>query len=560
MQHNSRQHIISKLKNRDRLGQSLDEILKIVKQLGDGVKDAVRENAFSKLAEQVENYTNSLTILAQRNEGLQRSLNLNVQAAAKLGGILDNTAVTLGINSSKLRTYSTELDKVVKGYSQFISKGGETNDVLLKQYNRYRDVLGLTEEQSVALTKFSIVQGKANGSTEKFNDELAQVAASIAKETGRTGVYADILTQIADAGPEIYLAYGKSAQTLGQAAAKASRLGVSFKDLVKTSNQFLDIESSISSELELQLLGGKKINSEKFRQAAITQDVNGMADALTEIIESQGEGIMTNIYQRQALSKQLGIEEGQLLEIYANLQTNAAMSGKTTAQYQQQLEAAKDLTEQSKITAESQAKAESVLTIQAEQRNKANLQYTKSINNALEEQYKNQDLNPLTKQEKHINDIYNLINGEGGLADTILDLAPKFQEKLNKLIESETLSTILGAASVGQLAIDAYNDIKNANFNADNVYIEGTIAGGKTTPANDIFISPSAGTIVAGAFGAFSLNPGDNIIASPNVENPAINTSTQPAASPAINVIIQGNGLDELISKIEMRQSEQLNA
>ena len=543
--HSNLPNHIAQLKQRPRLGQtpSIQDILNEINKLGSGVADMVRENAFSKLQEMVEGVTDKVTILAQRNEVLQRSLNLNVRAAAELGGILDNTAVQLGINSAKLRTYSTELDKVVKGYSKVIGEGKGSNKVLLEQYNRYRDVLGLTEEQSIALTKYSVVQGKASGDIGKFNDELASVAASIAKNTGRTGVYADILQQIADAGPEISIAYGKSAEVIGKAAAKASRLGVSFKDLVTTSNKFLDIESSISSELELQLLGGKKINSEKFRQAAVSQDLNAMSDALTEIIEDQGEGVINNIFQRQALAKQLGIEEDKLLDIYSNLQMNAEMSGMATDEYNKQVDAADKLSRST--TAEEQADAESVLTIQAEQRNKANLAYTEAINKAVGDQV------------KHIEDIQQLTTN---IQSTTLQMSNELIKLIDEKIGTKNIATLLGFGTLAAAGGEVYDIVTGtANLNADNVYIEGNIGGTAPKTANDLYISPNQGTIVAGAFGAFQLPPQDAIMASPNIAAPNTNTNTSAVSSmPNIQVVIEGAGLDDLIRKIEMRQTDKL--
>jgi hypothetical protein len=546
--HSNLPNHIAQLKQRPRLGQtppSFDNILNEINKLGSGVADMVRENAFSKLQEMVEGVTDKVTILAQRNEVLQRSLNLNVRAAAELGGILDNTAVQLGINSAKLRTYSTELDKVVKGYSKVIGEGKGSNKVLLEQYNRYRDVLGLTEEQSIALTKYSVVQGKASGDIGKFNDELASVAASISKNTGRTGVYADILQQIADAGPEISIAYGKSAEVIGKAAAKASRLGVSFKDLVGISNKFLDIESSISSELELQLLGGKKINSEKFRQAAVSQDLNAMSDALTEIIEDQGKGVIDNIFQRQALAKQLGIEEDKLLDIYSNLQMNAEMSGKTTDEYNSAVDAADKLSRST--TAEEQADAESVLTIQAEQRNKANLAYTEAINKAVGDQV------------KHIEDIQQLTTN---IQSTTLQMSNELIKLIDEKIGTKNIATLLGFGTLAAAGGDVYDIVTGtANLNADNVYIEGNIGGNAPKTANDLYISPNQGTIVAGAFGAFQLPPQDAIMASPNIAAPNTNTNTSAVSSmPNLQVIIEGVGLDDLIRKIEMRDADKMNS
>lgn len=537
--------LIQKLKQQPRHGQAGDDLESLfkkvtdqIKGLGQGAQDLLRSQVYNTLQQTIETLADKVLVLAKRNEVLQASLNRNVESAAKLGGEIDKLATNIKVNSDKLRGYVTELDSVAKGYSDILVSGNKYNNQLLKQYNIYRDQIGLTAEQASNLTKYTAAQYDSADGAKTFNDEIASVAATIKNTTDQTGVYADILQQIADAGPTIAIAYGKSAKEIGKAAVKASRLGISFKELVGISNKFLDIETSIGAELELQLLGGKQINSEKFREAAINQDLEGQADALAEIIENQGDGIIDNLYQRQSLAKLLGIEEDQLMKIHANLKANAAISGVSTDAYGKQLDLAKEI----ESTAEKQGKEESKLSIQEQQRNEANLKYTEAINKAV------------TNQSQHIQKMRGVLDG---IQETVLPAVSMLTDQVNTLFSKDTQTGILGITSFIDSAKGLYQKIKTGNLTAETIYITGNIGGtaGTVKDTGDLYVSSDQQTVVSGPFGAFSLAKGDGFMASPNIGNGASGPTN-------INVSLEmGTGtLDKIVAYVNDAPGNQMNS
>ena len=99
-------------------------------------------------------------------------------------------------------------------------------------------------------------------------------------------------------------------------------LGTSLGEVYSIGKNLLNIEQSVGNELEYQLLSGKRLVNQqgesltqKFREATLSGDANASADALTEIIESQGDTIKDNFFARKQLAETLGIGEDKLSQM-----------------------------------------------------------------------------------------------------------------------------------------------------------------------------------------------------------------------------------------------------
>lgn len=561
-------HQIRKLKLQPSHGQSqppsfdFDDLINSFKNLGDGARAVVEEQAFQKLADIVQKVTDQVTILEQRNRSLQTSLRINISSAASLGQRIDELSDQYGISSKLLRDYVGNLNSVAKGNAKYLTglkdagkEGKAFNKVILEQYNRNQLLLGLTDEQSNAYTRFLAVQGETAEETKNYNDELAAVASQIKDATGQTDAYANILTQIADAGPTIQTAYAGAAEELARAAIKANRLGVTFKDLVSISDKFLDIESSISNELELQLLGGKKINSEKFRQAAVNRDLEGMADELTNIMKEQGDISELSIFAQRKLADTLGMDTDQLFKMYQTMQANERITGKDIEEFQGEVNNLDPNAAGTVTTAEEAAQAASILGTKEKQQLAADLAYTRSI------------VKSFPDQVTTIGDLSTeLIN----MQEISLGLSEKFTSLLDRAAANDGVLALLGIGVGASSINDLIQDITTANLNVNQASIEAktiTINGLDSTSAGDAFFPSNGGNVILSPTeGAIFPSPNDEIVVAPNAgalaaAGSSTNTSNPPANyNPSFNVIIQGAGLDELIKNIDIRKGERMNA
>lgn len=558
MQASETTYLIDQLKRLPSHGQTpnqiLQDLLNDVKNLGDGANALVQERVFQLLADQVQKVTEQVTILEQRNRGLQSSLRINIKSAAEVGKAIDKLSTSYRIGSNLLRDYVGSLNSIVKGNTKYLTglkdagkEGKKFNEIILKQYDRNRLLLGLTDQQANSYTKFLAVQGKTSAETEKYNETLAVVASQIANATGQTSAYADILAQIADAGPTIQTAYAGAADEIARAAIKANRLGVTFKDLVSISNKFLDIESSISNQLELQLLGGKKINSQKFIEANLNRDLEGMADALTEIIEEQGDLVITDPFKRQALANTLGIEEDKLMDMYQTLQANERVTGQSLDAFNQQLDKLKQPGEDGiATTADEAAQQASILGTKEKQQLDANIAYTEKI------------LESFPNQVEKIDELSTSLIA---MQKKSLGLSDELTKAFDSIVSSDGVLALLGGGIIAKSFNDLFTSVKSGTFNVTEAAIKATtvsFAGIDTKNAGDAFFPSAGGNVIWSPKenAIFKPSANDEIAVAPGISN----MMSGGGSSPNINVVIQGAGLDELISRIDIRKGERMNA
>lgn len=532
-----RQHI-AKLKQQPRQGADPDwskvfkDFNKAIESLGEGATDLAKSTAFGTIEKMVQGVTKEVTLLAQRNEVLQTSLNMNQQAAAKLGYALDKLSDSY--NPDKLRDYAAELNSIAKGYSNVIFAGKRNNGnmtaenkLLLKNYDMMRKQLKLTDQQALSITKFTSAKDMSL-------DKLAQYVSGLQTATDQTGLYTETLEQLADAGALIRMSYAKTPELITKSAAKANLLGVSFKELVSISNKFLDIESSIGSELELQLLSGKRINSEKFRQAAAEQDMNKMADSLRETMDAMGESSLDNIFSRQALAGTLGLEEERLMEIYEHMKNIEKTVGPVASEFDKINKSTADTSK----TAEQMANDEDK-RLQAE-----------ILQDSLRQKY-GQTINATFKDAEaaaeHIQTINNaLVAGQ----DTLVSGA----QSLIKLLDNKVVKTLLGAYT-------AYNAVSGITSGSPPVLERAGASSGtvKTESANDVYISPAMGNAIYSAKEntLFNLSPRDEVAAAPGLGSMLSNRGVD---TPAFNVYVTNKfELDQLITSVDIRRSERMN-
>ena len=115
---------------------------------------------------------------------------------------------------------------------------------------------------------------------------------------------------------------------LAKAVSTAKSLGIEMSAVAGSAGQLLDFESSITKELEAEMLIGRDLNLEKARSAALAGDQEALAKALVEEAGSLEELQGMNVIQQQALAGALGMSADQLAD---SLVTGEALSTQAQA-------------------------------------------------------------------------------------------------------------------------------------------------------------------------------------------------------------------------------------
>lgn len=524
-------HLIARLKQQPRHGaqtamdslyNSLTKVFEVYKE---GAADLIRENVFTILAKSVQDAYEATNVLEKRNRGLSDSLKINTDRAAKLGFEFDKQAAKLKINADKLKQYAGELNKLIPGQTRFLSNQTGLGAKIAKQLDDMRNKLGLTAEQYDQLLKNQTLFAKDGEKVEKGMERFDALLREAAASSGQSfeGVQATVAEIVSGMDSETAARFSRQIQDQPaefiKSALAAKKLGIEMNKLLSIGDNFLDVESAIANELELQLLGAKELNVAEIQRATLAGDTNALQEQLTKFVEANGEELKKNPFLLEKAAAAFGMQKSELLDMYAQLKLNNQAEKESIDNIQAAGEAIDTRSEAEKMRDEQNRKMaeELVKKFQSPEEMAAHIDYiAQTAKNAQEQALK----------------------GAGKIADA-LD---------NSTFVNTMVATMKTYSSV--------TDVGNA------------IAGGsliQSTPPlqKDLFIPADGGnTVISGEFGAFTMHPGDDILAAPNIREAGGGGSSAAVVAALSKMSFHVTNVfdgDKIKSSLEIRQGQTLN-
>jgi hypothetical protein len=386
----------------------------------------------------------------------------------------------------------SQLNEATGGVAEYSADVLKTQIMLTKQ-------LGLSGEEAAGIYKFSVLTGK---SSEKVNDEM--VAAFVNTRNAVKGS-ADFKTTMAAASKvsgQLSANLQNNPGLITKAVVQAQALGTSLEQTAAQGASLLNFESSISKELDAELLTGKQLNLEKARAAALSGDQITLAEELNKNVGTLSDYQKMNVLQQNALADAVGLTADQLSD-QLRKQKIATEQGKSLAQ----------------ITKEEALEAENRQAIQ----DKFNAAIEK-----LQDFIGNLVAGPLGKMLEIISNILPLVTSIGAVF-----LAITAAQKLGAMYESLKLGFLVAgeAALAGQLTTQGALNIAKGKDLATSIGIAAAwvvanpfkailglaLAAGVGaliySQMDDGMIGPGGETIVSGPKGSIQLNKEDSIVA-----------------------------------------------
>jgi hypothetical protein len=548
---NKQIQLISKLKTQPRLGAGptalLDELTTVFKKVfaayESGASSVIQKNVFAYLATEVQDLVTSLTVLEQRNTSLQDGFNKNISGAAKLGEEIDRLSGKTKVNSEKARDYIVELRDVFAGQTKFYKENNKFGEQITKQSDQIRNQLNVSE---AAYTKYIKFQGNALGRVEKFGKDASgeAIANNFSKinnqigsvALGVSGFYDGALTDLIEGfgtlDASTLATFGQLPKNLALAQLKTKSLGIELNKVTGIGEKFLDIESAIANEIEFQILSGEELLTQDGKslaneaaKAALAQDANKLADIFVGFVKDYGEQIKDNPLLQKQAADMFNMSTDDLLGAISTYNTVGAQSLKI---FNAQLKDVPDV-----INAFDQAVAvEDKRTTAQQQADKSNIAYTNSIEN----------------QVSKIEAVSNKLDQVGTTLNA--DAAA-----IAKTADTPIVQTAFAVGNTGGAALNAYETITSGKSQE--------MPAGKRK--EDLFIpAGGANTVISGPFGSFTMHPGDDILAAPNIRNA---TAGGGSDTSAIIAALQGMSFhvtnvfdgDKIQSSLSIRQGQTLN-
>jgi ribonucleotide reductase alpha subunit len=174
------------------------------------------------------------------------------------------------------------------------------------------EVVGVSSESAGNLAAASEVTGTSFESN--YKDALA-TSYQLQMQSGVQMDLRDILEQTGKVTGTVRANLGANPSLIAKAVTQAKLFGSSLDDVAKAGKSLLDFESSITAELEAELLLGKDINLERARAAALAGDQVTLAQELQKEAGNFSDFTKMNVIQQEALAKAMGMTSDQLADI-----------------------------------------------------------------------------------------------------------------------------------------------------------------------------------------------------------------------------------------------------
>lgn len=202
---------------------------------------------------------------------------------------------------------------------------GKFGEKLLVQTAILRDNFGLSEEAIAGITQESIRTGEE---TENITKNTLGNVAAIFLEKKLGADFNKILEQASKTTGVLRLSFKGSTEEIAKGVAKLQLMGLTLQDTQKIAGGLLDFESSISSQIEAELLTSKQINVERARLLSLNKDFVGVGKELVNqgITYNYLQGL--NTIQLEAQAKVFNLTGDELSDIIKKQEESNALSAR----------------------------------------------------------------------------------------------------------------------------------------------------------------------------------------------------------------------------------------
>jgi hypothetical protein len=287
----------------------------LAKELGTNLMAALGPEMLIALA--IQQMVEAFKLIDKTSGDMAKNLGISYDEAQQLSQDMNNIAMSSNdvmVNMKGMMEAQSKLNAMLGTSTQYSGK-------LAEEYASVSARLKLSEEAMGSFSKLTLMNG------EGLKDNLNSVNYTVLKlnQQNKLGLSAKAIQEsIGKASAATRLSLGEGSVKLAEAAFQAKKLGVEIEKINQIGSSLLDFESSISSEMEAELLTGKDLNLERARLAALNNDTATLAKEISEQMGSAADFTEMNVLQQDALAKSMGMNRNELAEM---LETTEMLAG-----------------------------------------------------------------------------------------------------------------------------------------------------------------------------------------------------------------------------------------
>jgi len=532
---------------------------------------------------------------------LQLSVGLLVKSMVDVDKMAGETAKQFGISYGEANKINQELTKIasnsnntfintkslVEAQNTLNNSLGTNNSLsgeMLVTFTELTKQAGYTVEASTMLSKLSLINNKS--SKELTTTYLGQVKALNAQNaTSINGK--KLLNDISNISKATLVTFAQNPKELAKAAFEVKKIGLELKQIEGIQNSLLNIESSIASEFEAEVMTGKSLNLERARYFALTNDISGLAQEINKQgITSEKFGKM-NVLQQESYSKAIGMSRDELGGMLMEQESIRAVGAKDLGDLKKKYELVKGTAKETeflnKLGNEDYARQLQSTTTQerflalTEKLQEVFVSIAGPIMNIVSPllDLVSFILTPISNAFVGIKEIIDsIIDPTKSLSQTLADMGPITAGIAGALTAAGVavtaslvpglIRTAIAAAaalpSMISMAIAAISTASATTLGIGAIAIAGGIAAAvaamnsakSTTSMDDGMVGPDGGMILSGPKGSIQLNKDDSVIAGTDL------MGGQKSEGGNVSSLASSlnNKLDQLISEIRVMSGE----
>lgn len=173
----------------------------------------------------------------------------------------------------------------------------------------FKNLVGGSAEEIAGLLSLTAATGM---NTDLIQESIVDTTSAF-NEANRAAIsQRRVLQDVLTTSNSVKASLAGNPTALAEAASAARRLGLSLSEVDSIASSLIDFESSITAELEAQLLTGRNLNLSKARELALNNDLAGLSNEIFKNQVSVAEFSQMNRIQQEGLAKALGMSRDQL--------------------------------------------------------------------------------------------------------------------------------------------------------------------------------------------------------------------------------------------------------
>ena len=280
---------------------------------GKDLKEQFRAAAFS-----AQKLVGEMVLLAMLSSGLKfdeqitnvaRDFGLSHKEASKLRYQMSEIAA----DSGRVSIQSADIEKSIHNLAkQWGTVGNNLRDDVVSEMAVLGKLTNMSAESQGNFARFANISGK---SARVITLETRRAVVNAEQEMGLRVNINEVLDEAGKINGQISAQLGGNVTKIASAITVAKQFGMTLQGVAQAGAALLNFESSISDELEAELLLGKQINLEKARLYALTGDYEGLTKEINANIGDFGDFTKMNVLQQNALAKSVGMTADGLSDV-----------------------------------------------------------------------------------------------------------------------------------------------------------------------------------------------------------------------------------------------------